>query len=147
MKKFFMILFVVAALIIIAFVSFDWETKQVEAPKILRIGETVLNVSIADSQSERQKGLSGRIGLAENEGMLFVFDKEGYYGFWMKEMNFPIDIAWLDKDKKITLIEKNVLPETYPKIFNPKSKNLYVLEIKAGFFEKFGIKIGDFAEF
>jgi hypothetical protein len=79
--------------------------------------------------------------------MLFVFDKEGYYGFWMKEMNFPIDIAWLDKDKKITLIEKNVLPETYPQIFNPKSKNLYVLETKAGFFEKFGIKIGDFAEF
>jgi uncharacterized protein len=70
-----------------------------------------------------------------------VFDREGYQGFWMKEMNFPIDIVWLNKDKKIVHIEHNVSPDTYPKIFNPNNefnneKSLYVLETNANFFQR-----------
>ena len=71
------------------------------AQKILKINQINLNIEISDTKAKREQGLSGKEGLAENEGMLFVFEKEGYYGFWMKDMNFPIDIAWLDKNKKI----------------------------------------------
>jgi len=90
--------------------------------------------------------------LAENEGMLFIFENEGYFGIWMKDMNFPIDIAWLDKDKKIISIEKNVDPETYPKVFYAQKNDLpilslYVLETSAGFLGKNNIQIGDFVDF
>lgn len=124
------------------------EQKQEEnVTKTLKIGEITLNVEIADTATKRERGLSGKIWLREDEGLLFVFEKEGYYGFWMKDMNFPIDIAWLDKDKKIIHIEKAVDPKTYPKIFNPTAPSLYVLETSANFFENSKIKIGDFAEF
>ena len=128
------------------------QKNDIETPKTMKIGGIVLNIKVVVTNAEREKGLSGKEGLAENEGMLFVFEKEGYYGIWMKDMNFPIDITWLDKDKKIIHIEKNVGPETYPKVFyalkeNNPILNLYVLETEAGFFEKFKIKIGDLAEF
>jgi uncharacterized protein len=122
--------------------------KTVEAaPKTLKIGQISLNVEIADTDAKREQGLSGKKELAENEGMLFVFNREGYYGFWMKDMNFPIDIAWLDKNKKIIYIEKNVSPETYPKIFNSSAPSLYVLEVHAEFLGKNNIKIGNFVAF
>jgi len=128
------------------------EEKKDYAQKTLKIGEIMLNIEMADTDATRAQGLSGKDGLAESEGMLFVFENSGYYGIWMKDMNFPIDIAWLDKDKKITYIEKNVGPETYPKVFfasknNIPILNLYVLETKAGFFENYKIEIGDTVEF
>lgn len=124
----------------------------IEASKTIKIGENVLNVEMADTNTKRVQGLSGKVGLRENEGMLFVFDTEGYYGIWMKDMNFPIDIAWLDKNKKIIYIKNAVGPETYPKVFyafetDAPVLNLYVLETSAGFLAENNIKIGDFVAF
>lgn len=116
-------------------------------PDELKINDQVLKIEIADEETERIKGLSGRDTLAENSGLLFVFEKEAYYSIWMKEMNFPIDIAWLDKNKKIVHLESNVSPDTYPKTFVSKEPALYVLEVSAGFFTKNNIKAGDQAEF
>lgn len=113
----------------------------------LKIREQVLSIEIADSVEERTLGLSGRLWLATSTGLLFVFEQEAQYSFWMKDMNFPIDIAWLDKDKKIIHIEKNLSPLTYPKAFGPATPSLYVLETVANFFEDSKIKIGDIAEF
>lgn len=139
--------FLIVILIIFAvFYNFS-DKKEINSPKTLKIGGITLNIDVADTDTEREKGLSGREKLTENEGLLFIFEKEGNYDFWMKDMNFPIDIAWLDKDKKIIHIEKNILPETYPEIFNSSGKSLYVLETVAGFFENSKIKIGDSAEF
>jgi uncharacterized protein len=128
------------------------QKSEEKAIKTVKIGEITLNIIVADTEAKRVQGLSGRDGLEENEGLLFVFETEGYYGFWMKDMKFPIDIAWLDKDRKIIYIEKNVSPETYPKVFyafkaDAPILNLYVLETKANFFEKSKIKIGDVAQF
>ena len=79
--------------------------------------------------------------------MIFEFPEEDFHSFWMKDMKFPIDIAWLDKNKKIIHIEKDVSPKTYPKIFNPAVLSLYALEISSGFLNKNNIKIGDFVAF
>lgn len=145
--------------VILSIISIFWNKNQEITQKLtkntsktMEIGGETLNIEIAGTDAKRVQGLSDKVGLTENEGMLFVFDKEGYYGFWMKDMNFSIDIAWLDKNKKITHIEKNVLPKTYPKVFYALKNeepilNLYVLETKASFFEKYGIKIGDSAKF
>lgn len=131
---------------------FVFLTKNIEAPKILKIGETTISAEVADTDAERVRGLSGRASLGQNEGLLFVFEKPGFYGIWMKDMNFPIDIVWIDKDKKITHIEKNVSPRTYPKVFyaqkdNLAILNLFVLELPVGFLAKNNIQIGDFVAF
>ncbi len=142
--------------IIILLLSFKFFNKNPNAtPQLhqsLKIGEITLSVEVADNDAKRIQGLSGKVGLGENEAMLFVFEAEGYHGIWMKDMNFPIDIAWLDKDKKIVYIEQNASPQTYPKVFyalkdGKPALESYVLETRAGFFEKSGIKIGDRAEF
>lgn len=118
----------------------------------MKIGDTEISIEVLNTDEERMRGLSGRQSLEEGVGLLFDFKQEGYYGIWMKDMNFPIDIAWLDKDKKIIHIEKNVSPNTYPKVFygfkdGIQSPSLYILETNANFFENSKIKIGDQAEF
>lgn len=145
MKNIYIFIAFFVVFVLIFFISNQKNAENIQ--RNLKIGENVLNIEIADTNEEREKGLSGRIELKESDGMLFVFKKDGIYGIWMKGMNFPLDIAWLDKNKKIVWIEKNVLPESYPKIFNSASPSLYVLETNANFFENHQIKIGDIAEF
>jgi len=89
-------------------------------------------VEIADNDIERAKGLSGREFLAQGHGILFIFPQPGVYGFWMKDMNFSIDIVWLDEDLKVVGIEQNVGPETFPQTFYPPVHIKYVVEVNAG---------------
>jgi uncharacterized membrane protein (UPF0127 family) len=107
------------------------------------IGETAIKVQIADSKKERQKGLSDRAYLQYNSGLLFIFDENDFHGIWMKDMNFAIDIIWLDAALQVIDYKKNVSPNTYPEVFKPKKKALYVLEVQAGFISSNYIKIGD----
>ena len=125
---------------------------SIESVKTLKIGDATLNIEVADTDAKRVQGLSGKVGLAQNEAMLFVFDAEGYHSIWMKDMNFAIDIVWLNKDKKIIYIEKNVSPDTYPKVFYAKKADLpilsfYVLETPSGFLAENNIQIGDIVAF
>lgn len=108
----------------------------------LKINDFLLRVEIADIEEKRMMGLSGRQNLAENEGMLFVFEEPDFYSFWMKDMNFPIDIVWIGQDLKIADITENVSPETFPNVFGPKAKIKYVLEVNAGLVNG-KINIGD----
>ena len=61
----------------------------------------------------------------------------------MKDMNFPLDILWINDNFEIVGIEKKILPQTYPKIFGEKYLSSYVLEVSAGYCDKNNIKIGD----
>lgn len=114
---------------------------------VVKVGEREVSVDVADTNSERQKGLSGKMSLGENEGLLFVFDqKDTTPSFWMKDMNFSIDIIWID-DGKVEKIEKNVAPEpgvpdNKLKIYYPGSPIDYAVEVQAGFAEKNGISVG-----
>lgn len=111
-------------------------------PKALQIQGHTIVLEIADSADERRRGLSGRANLDADTGMLFVFRQPGYYSFWMPDMYFPIDIIWIDKHFFVVDIEKNVLPESYPKIFQPSREAQYVLELNAGKADEFGIRGG-----
>jgi uncharacterized membrane protein (UPF0127 family) len=106
-----------------------------------------LAVEVADTEAKRAQGLSYRRGLETNQGMLFVFEREDTYKFWMKDMNFPIDMIWFSADKKVTYIEKDAQPESYPEAFGPDSPALYVLEVVSGFSDAHHIKIGDVISF
>lgn len=107
------------------------------------VSTTTVFLEVVSSEKDRIKGLSDRKSLDSDSGMLFQFEKPGIRGIWMKDMNFPIDIAWLDKDFKILHIESYVKPESYPEIFKPEVEALYVLEVVSGFFDRFNINLGD----
>lgn len=106
----------------------------------VKISSSVIQTEVTQSKQEQQKGLSGRDCIGDNQGMLFTFEKPGFYSFWMKDMKFPIDIIWIGPDKKVVGIEKKVEPSTYPDSFINKDKPAqYVLEIQAGQTDAFGI--------
>lgn len=115
--------------------------------KILTINQTRINLEIAQTEAEMSRGLSGRKNLSQNSGMLFVYEKNNIPMFWMKDMNFALDIIWLNENKVVVGIEKNVKPESYPQTFSPKQQIKYVLEVNANFADKQQIKIGDKAAF
>lgn len=98
---------------------------------------------VSDTESLRESGLGGFSGLPQGKAMLFVFQEEGSWGFWMKDMLFPIDMVWVSRDMRIVSFEKNVAPETYPATFFPKALSLYVIELPAGTVEAIGAKEGD----
>ena len=114
-----------------------------EPADLIAIDNVRLRVDVADNPDERRQGLSGRQSLGDFEGMLFVFDTADYHGMWMRGMNFPIDIFWIDNDLKVVHVEKNVSPDTYPAIFSPPTPARFVLETRAYFSETFGIEAGD----
>jgi uncharacterized protein len=113
----------------------------------IKIGNAAFSLECSISAEERTKGLSGRKNLPEDTGLLFVFERPGLHRFWMKDMNFPIDILWLDENKRIVHIEKDVPPESYPEYFVPTADSKYVLELNAGQVQKNNIKLGDIATF
>jgi uncharacterized membrane protein (UPF0127 family) len=115
--------------------------------KYVKIAGQDIKVDLALTVAEQEQGLSGRSGLAENSGMLFVFSKPGQYLFWMKDMNFPIDIIWLGEDMRVIYIKKDARPELYPETYGPNQNAKYVLEIASGFSEQYGLKAGDSALF
>lgn len=95
----------------------------------LTINNKTFTVEIADTPEKRKLGLSRRPALPADGGLLFVFDQPGNYGFWMKDMNFPIDIIWFNANKKIIGTTKNLRPKSYPQIFYPPAPIKYALEI------------------
>jgi uncharacterized membrane protein (UPF0127 family) len=110
----------------------------------LAIANTAVHVAVAQTEAEREQGLSGTAPLGPNEGMLFVFDAPAIQYFWMKDMNYGLDMIWIGEDMKIKKITENALPESYPDtIFSSDVPVKYVLEVPNGFSQKNNIKIGD----
>ena len=116
-----------------------------KSPTII-IGDHKFEVNVADSQEEREIGLSKAQSLSDNQGMVFLFEKPDYYSFWMKNMKFPIDIIYINGQEVVT-IQSNVQPPTSPTespiIYSPTEPSDKVLEIKAGLSEKYNFKKGD----
>lgn len=101
-----------------------------------------IQVYLADDPRIRTRGLSNKTYLPEGEGMLFVFEKPDQYSFWMKEMNFSIDMVWIDEKGKVIFVRESVSPDTYPTLFTPPKPALYVLELNAGEAREFGLTVG-----
>jgi len=109
----------------------------------IRLGSTNLTVELATTPKYWERGLSGRTTLADNEGMLFLFPSSHIPTFWMKDMNFPIDIIWL-KDNQILSVESNVpVSENVPlPTYSPPEPVDMVLEVPAGYAAKHELKPG-----
>ena len=101
--------------------------------RTLTVGNTVLQVEIAETPQQQKIGLSHRKSLKQGRGMLFIFNTDGKHSIWMKDMQFPIDIVWIDVAMRVVHIEQTVTPETYPKPFRSPTPARYVLEVPAGY--------------
>lgn len=107
-----------------------------------------VRAEIADSDAKRHLGLMFRKYLPENEGMLFIFNREDIHSFWMKNMRVPLDIIWISEEKRVVYAADKVPPcgIQCPSLV-PAVKAKYVLEVNSGFVNKFGIKKGEKARF
>ena len=142
------ILFVLAFILLLIPV-FMWRTSAPADPvssnytqKPITLGDTHINADIADTEALRERGLSGRESLAENQGMLFVFQDDDAHSFWMKDMKFAIDMIWVSKDMHVVYIAKDARPESYPSSFMPTEPSRYVIEVPAGFVYRHNISVG-----
>lgn len=101
-----------------------------------------IDIEIADNDYERQLGLMFREEMLESQGMLFIFPYQTIQSFWMRNTKLSLDILFINKEKKIVTIHKgtNILSDqSYPS----SDPSIYVLEVIAGFTDKFNIKEGD----
>jgi uncharacterized membrane protein (UPF0127 family) len=109
-------------------------------------GKKCFLVELAKEEKELRKGLMFRENLDDDSGMLFVFEKEENHPFWMKNTLIPLDIIWIDKEKKVVFIKENAQPckeDMECPLINPKRKAKYVLEISGGLSKELNIKTGD----
>jgi uncharacterized membrane protein (UPF0127 family) len=144
--SFFKIIFFIVAVSIIGFIAFR-SAEQMIGEDEVRVGDVRFFVKIADDYDEYLTGLSGHPGLRVNEGMYFLFDAPDRYGFWMKDMLFPIDIVWVRNGAVIGVSEDvPVAGDSPPKLYYPPAPVDAVLEVRAGTVIGRGIKVGDRVE-
>lgn len=121
--------------------------KQASLACLRRAGQDkCFNVEIAKTPAERERGLMFRAKLGENAGMLFIFEKEGIYPFWMKNTLISLDIIWIDKNFKVVYFAETAKP--CPDVgdcplISPGVLAKYVLEINGGSLSEENIRLGD----
>jgi len=146
-KKFLLIVFLFAILLLILkIVSFYFYPKNQNQ---VCFKDDCFTVELAKTIQERTQGLMFRKKLDLDKGMLFIFENEGEYSFWMKNTLINLDIIWIDKNKEVVFISKNTQPcsSDFCFIINSNKKALYVLELNGGTIDKFGLNIGDKVDF
>ena len=122
-----------------------WTPPEHRATAIL--GNREFFLDIADTLALREQGLSGRAGLPENGGMIFLFDEPSPAAFWMKGMLFPIDIFWIRDNTIIAIKEQaeppapGTPPEALPRFIPPQPADI-VIETRAGMARDLGIQTG-----
>lgn len=109
---------------------------------VLPGSDSCLMLEKATTEPARIQGLSDRLSMPQNQGMLFVFDESGSQCMWMKDMHFGLDMVWLNENKEIVKITQNVTPDTYPNSFCSKSPAKYVIELNSGLAQKSGLRLG-----
>ncbi len=106
------------------------------------------DVEIADDDGERMQWLMNRNSLPSQSGMLFVFEEEKIYPFWMKNTLIPLDMIWIDHDSKVVDIQTAQPCKEDPcSSYTPAGSGLYVLELNAGISQLIGLQKWSMIEF
>ncbi len=149
----FRLLFALLLLVTVLFVSAFFLSQQVrqQLPQQQATGSlnailitprgVQIKAEIADTPLQYVQGLMFREGLCENCGMLFILPAPTIPSFWMKNMNFPIDIIFLDEGMRVVHVFENVPPcesEPCPR-YSPRNVSSYVLELPASSAKKYGL--------
>jgi uncharacterized protein len=142
------------ALILIAGVAF-YQFNKTQQPQIktngkVTIGSQTFEVEVVRDTKAQQIGLTKYNSIKDTQGMLFIFEQPGIYGFWMKNMKFSIDIIFINNDTIVSIAQdakpvKNDVPD--PTVYHPEAPVDRVLEIHSGLSKKYNIKTGDKVKF
>ncbi len=108
-----------------------------------------ITAELAVTDEERQLGLMHREEINSDQGMLLAFESMNFYSIWMKNMKIPLDILWMDKEKRIVHIERDVPPckEEPCATYTSRFPAIYVLELKAGSVNEHKLKMYDRVDF
>jgi hypothetical protein len=105
-----------------------------------------LRAELMVTQADLERGMKYRSSLAENRGMIFMHNEEGHYPYWMYEVQVPLDMIWMDKQRKIVQLVHKVPPCPGPKekclSYGGQFRAIYVLEVPSGTAAKHGLKPG-----
>ena len=144
-------LFFVILTVLLLYSCFIILNSRKTAPT-LKVGAAILKIEIADTDAKRAQGLSDRQSLCGDCGLLFIFDTSGIYPFWMRRMQFDIDILWIRNGEVVDITYEAKVP---PKEELEEPKTFYqskvpvdqVLEVNSGWVKEKGIKIGEKIDF
>jgi uncharacterized membrane protein (UPF0127 family) len=137
-------------IIILAFALYYYDSGDSEPIRndgTVFFGNYSVSVEIADNPEDRSQGLMFRESMPRNTGMLFVFEDEGIYSFWMKNVEFNLDMIWIDSSGEVVHIEENVptCSEICPS-YTSLRRARFVLEVNAGYVNEINLVKGSIAE-
>lgn len=101
-----------------------------------------LAVEIAETPEARGRGLMGRALGDFMAGMLFIFETPQTQTFWMRNTPGSLDMIFIDAGGKVLNVAAHTTPLS-DQLYSSAGPALYVLEARAGFAERFGIRPGD----
>ncbi len=123
--------------------------SRARAKKLICFKNSSFLVEVAETKEQQEKGLMYVRSLPSNSGMLFIYKDEAPRYFYMKNTYIPLDIIWMDKEKKVVSIKKNAQPadsEVYETIC-PQEEAMFVLELNSGSSDGIGLRVGDKLQF
>lgn len=135
---FFVLLFVAGIIALGLYLLLPHLQASVE----VSVGPKTFQARLANTEEQREKGLSGTEPLADDSALLMVFPTSGKWPIWMKNMDYSIDVIWMDDNKIVVATKENLSPDTYPKTFTPTSNARYILEAPSGSIGRYGVKNG-----
>jgi uncharacterized membrane protein (UPF0127 family) len=146
-KDIFSIAVVALALLLVVMLGISLAQKMMQPKTTLRLGDGIFTTYVAATNETRTKGLGGTKPLEPNQALLMVFDRDAKWSIWMKDVSYPIDVVWVDANKRVVHIVKNMPPDSYPDQFTPEKPARFVFEFPAGTVERKAIKVGAEARF
>lgn len=139
MRKYLLILVALAVSLLLYLASSNDKVSITTSSGVVEI-----DVEVADSAEEREKGLMFRNSLDHDNGMLFIFKNEETRSFWMKNTLIPLDIIFIDRNLKIVDMQAaKPCVEHICSLYTSEKPAQYVLEVNQGFVKNNGISIGD----
>jgi uncharacterized protein len=137
--------FIIILVLVSGYVLYQMSQVPVPPSKVT-INKQTFAVTVATTSAQQQEGLSGKKSLPQDQGLLFVFKNANRYPFWMKGMNFPLDIVFINNQKVISIIQNAPAPkgnaDNLP-VYTPEGPVTHVLEINSELVKKYNIKKGD----
>jgi uncharacterized protein len=127
-------------------------TEELDLSKVTFPNGVKINAETMRSEAERMRGLMFRESLPSGRGMLFIHPKENNFHYWMYQTKIPLDLIWMDHDRRIVEMSLDTPPcrsssaKECPN-YGGNYKSKYVLEVNAGIARKNGLKTGDVLDY
>ncbi len=122
------------------------ETRTVTLPNGKRI-----RAEVKIRPLDMQRGMMFRDALPAGEGMLFIHPQPGNYTYWMYNVRIPLDIIWIDANRRVVEIAADTPPcktrASECPFYGGNKQSQYVLEIAGGEAARNGLKVGDVLSF